>query len=271
MQRKISSRATGHWRWVSAATKCTRSRSKEEKFVTERLSKATHYAWIDFGRNTGYCSAIQWLLHIHDVRSDHFRRVWNSRWSTVGDYFAWCVTMHWQFVYDTARRLTRPPYFANFVDFGMCAWFGCDVDLQLSWFEWFRSVVRSLDSCDQSWIRNFRQFRGNYAAHTYLCRWIIAQRSMFCLFSSFSIANHWFCCHLQARQFGLSVSMVVIMASAFASTKLFPVVTAAIYLYGSMSIYAVVCSVGVIFIACLFKETKGINLDMIGQKRNSIV
>lgn len=59
--------------------------------------------------------------------------------------------------------------------------------------------------------------------------------------------------------------MFSVYISAFLATKLFPILTEAIHLYGSMSILGTVCAFGTIFVITFVKETSGINLDTIGK------
>lgn len=54
---------------------------------------------------------------------------------------------------------------------------------------------------------------------------------------------------------------------SFLSTKLFPILTDAIHLHGSMFIYGTICAFGTIFVTIAIKETTGINLDTIGEDK----
>lgn len=47
--------------------------------------------------------------------------------------------------------------------------------------------------------------------------------------------------------------------------KLFPILNREIHLYGVLSIYGVICIFGTIFVFIFFRETKGIDLDEVGQ------
>lgn len=65
------------------------------------------------------------------------------------------------------------------------------------------------------------------------------------------------------------ICMVTINIFAFTSIKMFPILSATIHLYGCISIYAVGCAFGTLFIAKFIKETKGINLESVDSNGGS--
>lgn len=66
------------------------------------------------------------------------------------------------------------------------------------------------------------------------------------------------------RGFGLAFSIVSINMAIFVSSKVFPILMEALNLYGIMSLHAVVCAFGTVFVAIMLEETNGRNLDEIG-------
>lgn len=73
------------------------------------------------------------------------------------------------------------------------------------------------------------------------------------------------------RGLGLTVSLISMNTFCFLSTKMFPILTDAISLYGSISIYGIICAVGTVFVIVFIEETSGINLDTVGEDKKDNV
>lgn len=103
-------------------------------------------------------------------------------------------------------------------------------------------------------------------------QWIPVASLCFVIFScSVGIAPLLMLCILErlpteARSFGLAVSIISLNGFAALSANLFPILTEQIHLYGCMSMYAVCCAFGTIFVAMVIKETKGTSLHTIDKE-----
>lgn len=120
-----------------------------------------------------------------------------------------------------------------------------------------------LDSSILFGFRRIRQFTGHFYTHILMCHRITANRR-----KSIEISQHHTFTHRliywQVRGFGLAFSIVSINMAIFVSSKVFPILMEALNLYGIMSLHAVVCAFGTVFVAIMLEETNGRNLDEIG-------
>lgn len=68
----------------------------------------------------------------------------------------------------------------------------------------------------------------------------------------------------QIRTIGMSINIVSLNVSAFVMSKYFPIVSEMIGMYGCLSLMSASCIFGIIFVVFVMEETKGRNLDSIG-------
>lgn len=73
----------------------------------------------------------------------------------------------------------------------------------------------------------------------------------------------------QIRTFGITVSTVSSNIFAFTVTKSFPILCEIIEIYGCVTIMSVSSMIGVVFVVFAMDETKGTNLDAIGNSRKA--
>lgn len=67
----------------------------------------------------------------------------------------------------------------------------------------------------------------------------------------------------------MALTTMTINLAAFIVTKLFPILSDIIHMYGCFTIMAMICIIGIFFVHITMKETKGQCLDDIGMKSSN--
>lgn len=77
-----------------------------------------------------------------------------------------------------------------------------------------------------------------------------------------------FLLNFQIRTFGMTLTTITINVFAFIVTKYFPILSEVIQMHGCFTIMAIISLLGIFFVHLAMDETKGQNLDYIGNKQS---
>lgn len=82
------------------------------------------------------------------------------------------------------------------------------------------------------------------------------------------VCSKQFLLNFQIRTFGMTLTTITINVFAFIVTKYFPILSEVIQMHGCFTIMAFISLLGIFFVHLAMDETKGQNLDYIGNKQS---